>query len=69
VLGYVDGLLILPFGSMLVVWLVPPRIVAGPRAAAERAGQLPVGWAAAAVMVALWITILALVLRSTLASL
>jgi uncharacterized membrane protein YkvA (DUF1232 family) len=69
VLGYVDDLLILPLGIMLVLWLVPPQIIAEHRAAAERAGQLPVSWTAAAMIVGLWITIPAFVLRSTLACL
>ena len=69
VLGYIDDLIILPLGIMLVVWLVPPHIMAEHRAAAERAGRLPVSWTAAATIVGLWMILLDLVLRLVLGSL
>jgi uncharacterized membrane protein YkvA (DUF1232 family) len=63
VLGYVDDLLILPLGIMLVAALVPTRIMAEHRAAAERAGRLPVSRTAAATIVGLWIVAFVLVIR------
>jgi uncharacterized membrane protein YkvA (DUF1232 family) len=65
VLGYVDDLVILPLGMMLVIRPVPPQIMADDRAAAERAGRLPVSWSVAAMIVCFWINFLGLVLRST----
>lgn len=56
VLGYLDDLLIVPLGILLVVRLIPPDVLAEHRAAAESAGGTrPVSRAAAVVMVALWV--------------
>ncbi|WP_376967471.1 YkvA family protein (plasmid) [Azospirillum sp. A26] len=55
VLGYLDDLLIVPLGILLVVRLIPPELLAEHRAAAARRSAWPVSVAAAAVMVALWL--------------
>ncbi|CAO3363047.1 YkvA family protein [Azospirillum melinis] len=55
VLGYLDDLLIVPLGILLVVRLIPPDLLAEHRAAAARRSAQPVSVAAAAVMVALWL--------------
>ncbi|MBK1839283.1 DUF1232 domain-containing protein [Azospirillum sp. YIM B02556] len=56
VLGYLDDLLIVPLGLLLVVRLIPPELLAEHRAAAAaRQSARPVSFAAAAVMVALWL--------------
>jgi uncharacterized membrane protein YkvA (DUF1232 family) len=53
VLGYLDDLILLPLGILLVVRLIPPEILAEHRAAAA-ASALPVSRRAAAVIVCLW---------------
>ncbi|WP_371304269.1 YkvA family protein [Azospirillum sp. B510] len=56
VLGYLDDLLIVPLGILLVVRLIPPELLAEHRAAAAaRQSARPVSIAAAAVMIALWL--------------
>jgi uncharacterized membrane protein YkvA (DUF1232 family) len=55
VLGYLDDLFIVPLGIALVVWLIPPDIMAEHRALASAAQDRPVSRAAAAVIVAVWL--------------
>jgi len=58
VLGYLDDLLIVPFGIWLTLRLIPPEVMAQHRAAAEVASAQPQGKAAAVVIVVLWIACL-----------
>jgi uncharacterized membrane protein YkvA (DUF1232 family) len=60
VVGYLDDLIIVPLGIALVVWMIPPPIMAEHRAAADAAQHRPVSRGAAAIIVGLWITALAL---------
>lgn len=53
VLGYLDDLLIVPLGILLVVRLIPPELLAEHRAAAARRPTRPVSVVAAALMIAL----------------
>lgn len=55
VLGYVDDLIIVPAGIALVIWLIPPEIMAEHRALATAAQDRPVSKAAAATIVAIWV--------------
>ncbi|MBY6266365.1 DUF1232 domain-containing protein (plasmid) [Azospirillum sp. 412522] len=55
VLGYLDDLLIVPLGILLVVRLIPPELLAEHRAAAEHRAGRPVSIAAAVVMIVLWL--------------
>ncbi|WP_377806437.1 YkvA family protein (plasmid) [Azospirillum sp. A29] len=55
VLGYLDDLLIVPLGILLVVQLIPPELLAEHRSAAARRSARPVSVTAAGVMVALWL--------------
>jgi uncharacterized membrane protein YkvA (DUF1232 family) len=55
VFGYVDDLIIVPLGIWLVVSLIPDEVMAEYRAKASEAGQLPVGKAAAIIIIAIWI--------------
>lgn len=55
VLGYLDDLLIVPLGLLLVVRLIPPELLTEHRATAARRPARPVSVAAAAVMIALWL--------------
>lgn len=64
VLGYLDDLLIVPLGILLVVRLIPPQLLAEHRAAAAaRQAARPVSVVAAAAMVALWLAAAVLLWR------
>ncbi len=54
VLGYLDDLLIVPLGILLVVRLIPPAIMAEHRAAADAAREKPQSTGAAAAVIAIW---------------
>lgn len=60
VLGLLDDLILVPAGLWLVLKLVPQEVLADHRAAAEAAARRPVSRVAAAVIVVLWIVVLAL---------
>jgi len=55
VLGYLDDVLLVPLGILLVVWLIPPGIMAEHRELAAGAQERPVSRAAAVVIVCIWI--------------
>jgi uncharacterized membrane protein YkvA (DUF1232 family) len=55
VLGYLDDLLIVPLGILLVTRMMPTDLLAECRAAAEAAGRRPRSVAGAAAIVALWL--------------
>jgi uncharacterized membrane protein YkvA (DUF1232 family) len=54
VLGYLDDLIIVPLGILLVVWLIPPAIMAEHRATATLALQQPGSTAGAIAVIAVW---------------
>lgn len=56
VLGYLDDVILIPLGVMLVARLVPDHVMADARIAAARAENRPVSRVAAVVFVLLWIT-------------
>ena len=55
VLGYLDDLLIVPLGILLVTRMMPPDVLAECRAAAEAAGRRPRSFMGAAAIVTLWL--------------
>jgi uncharacterized membrane protein YkvA (DUF1232 family) len=55
VLGYLDDLLLVPLGVLLVVKLIPPPLMQEFRARAEEAANRPVSRVAAAIFVTVWI--------------
>jgi uncharacterized membrane protein YkvA (DUF1232 family) len=55
VLGYLDDLLLLPLGILLVRRLVPPAILEEHRAAAAARPERPRSLVGAAVVVAIWV--------------
>ena len=55
VIGYLDDLVLLPLGVLLVIRLVPPTIMAEHRITAEKVGRLPQNWIAAAIIITLWV--------------
>ncbi len=59
VIGYLDDLVIVPLGILLVIRLVPPHIMAEHRAAAALAAERPSSVAGAVVIVAIWVAMAA----------
>ncbi|WP_445936164.1 YkvA family protein [Pigmentiphaga sp. YJ18] len=62
VLGYLDDLIIVPLGILLVVRLIPADLMAEFRRSAADMSSRPVSRAAAAVFIAIWVLAAALVL-------
>lgn len=54
-LGYLDDLIIVPLGILLVVRLIPPELMAELRQAADNAAGRPVSRLAAGFIIAFWI--------------
>lgn len=59
ILGYLDDIILVPLGIVLVVRLMPTGLMAEFRAKAEAQGRLPKNRVAGAVIVALWVAALA----------
>jgi uncharacterized membrane protein YkvA (DUF1232 family) len=59
VLGYVDDLVLVPLGLMLMLRLIPADILAEHRAQAAVVGQRPVSRIGAAIVIAIWLILLA----------
>jgi uncharacterized membrane protein YkvA (DUF1232 family) len=55
VLGYLDDVIIVPLGILLVVRLIPPEIMAEHRGLAAAALERPLSRTAGAVIVSIWI--------------
>jgi uncharacterized membrane protein YkvA (DUF1232 family) len=55
IVGYLDDLIILPFGIWLVVSLIPEEIMVECRAKADAAGRRPVSRAGLITIIVLWI--------------
>jgi uncharacterized membrane protein YkvA (DUF1232 family) len=62
VLGYLDDLVIVPLGILIVIKLIPPELMAEFRAEAARREGAPRSVIAALVIVAIWISAAALLL-------
>lgn len=63
ILGYLDDLVLVPLGIMLVLKMMPPSVLAECRPKAEtkmREGK-PISWIAAGVIVAIWLLLGALI--------
>jgi uncharacterized membrane protein YkvA (DUF1232 family) len=61
VIGYLDDLIIVPIGILLVIRLVPAEVMAEHRELAEAAQDRPVSRGAAAAIIAIWMAACALV--------
>lgn len=55
VLGYLDDVILLPLGIVLVIKLTPPEVISESRAKATQASARPTSNAAAVVIVAIWL--------------
>ncbi len=60
VLGYLDDLILVPLGVLLVLRLIPAPVMADCRQQARVAQGRPVNWLAAAVIVLVWLGLAAL---------
>jgi uncharacterized membrane protein YkvA (DUF1232 family) len=60
VLGYLDDLVIVPLGILLVIRLIPPQIMAEHRKTAELAQARPTSRTASVVIVCIWVACIAL---------
>ena len=60
VIGYLDDLLLLPLGILLVIRLVPPGMLTEHRTVAENQENLPQNWGAAVVIMVMWMVGMAL---------
>jgi uncharacterized membrane protein YkvA (DUF1232 family) len=60
VVGYLDDLILVPLGILVVIRLIPTEIMAEHRAAAAAAQDRPVSRAAAAAIIGAWVAALAL---------
>jgi uncharacterized membrane protein YkvA (DUF1232 family) len=60
VLGYLDDVILLPVGVLLVIRLIPPEVMAEHRNLAEAAHERPVSRGAAVVIACIWIASIAL---------
>src|SRR5947199_10868111 len=61
VLGYLDDVIIVPLGIMLVVRLIPPEIMAEHRDLAAAAQERPISRTAGVVIICIWIVSIALI--------
>jgi uncharacterized membrane protein YkvA (DUF1232 family) len=59
VVGYLDDLIIVPIGILLVVAMIPDDVMAEHRAAATAAGNRPVSRIGAAAIITLWLLLAA----------
>lgn len=57
IIGYLDDIVIVPLGILLVVRLIPPELMAEFRAIANNAPPRPVSRIAAAVFIAIWLVL------------
>ncbi len=55
VIGYLDDLILLPLGILLVIRLVPPGLMAEHRATAKKEGGLPKNWVAGIIIIIVWV--------------
>lgn len=60
VLGYLDDVILVPLGVLLVIRLIPPEIMAEHRGLAEAAQERPVNRSAAVVISCIWASSIAL---------
>jgi uncharacterized membrane protein YkvA (DUF1232 family) len=60
VLGYLDDVILLPIGILLVIRLIPPEIMAEHRELAAAAQERPISRTAAAVIACIWVISVAL---------
>ena len=65
VVGYLDDLVLVPLGLLLMLRLIPAPVMAEHRAAAAELAQRPVSYAGAAGIVVVWLAVLAVAAYAT----
>jgi uncharacterized membrane protein YkvA (DUF1232 family) len=60
VVGWLDDLVLVPLGLLLLLRLIPAPVMAEHRAAAAELAQRPVSYAGAAAIAVIWLAVLAL---------
>ena len=65
VVGYLDDLVLVPLGLLLLVRLIPAPVMAEHRAAAAEIAQRPVSYAGAAAIIVIWLTVLVVAAYAT----
>jgi uncharacterized membrane protein YkvA (DUF1232 family) len=60
VIGYLDDLVLVPLGLVLMLRLIPPEVLAEHRAAAAAIAERPVSYAGAAAVILVWLLSLGL---------
>jgi uncharacterized membrane protein YkvA (DUF1232 family) len=63
VIGYLDDLLLVPLGIALVIRLTPLAVLEAARVKAQLAGERAVSYAAAAIIVTVWLIVLLLAIK------
>jgi uncharacterized membrane protein YkvA (DUF1232 family) len=58
ILGLLDELVLFPLGLVLVIRFTPPEVLESARSRAEQVASIPVSYAAAAYIIALWLVAL-----------
>ena len=66
VLGYLDDLILIPLGVLLVRRLIPADVLADCRARAATLSAKPTGWVGVAIVVAIWVALAGLAVFLTL---
>jgi uncharacterized membrane protein YkvA (DUF1232 family) len=59
ILGYLDDLILIPLGIALLIRWIPPIVLEDSRQRAKAESARPVNWLAAAVIVSIWLIVLA----------
>ena len=65
VIGYLDDLVLVPLGLLLMLRLIPAEVLVEHRAAAASLAECPVSYAGAAGVILVWLTSLALAVHWT----
>ena len=65
VVGYLDDLVLVPLGLLLMLRLIPAPVMAEHRAAAAEIAQRPVSYAGAAAIIVVWLAVLAVAAYAT----
>lgn len=63
ILGYLDDFILIPLGVALAIKLIPPIVMEEARAKSKELSTKPRNWLAALVILAIWLAILAWVLK------
>lgn len=63
VIGYLDDVILIPLGLLLVIRFTPEEVIVAARLKAKNAAEKPVSYSAALVIVVVWLAVLAILIR------